>query len=110
MTRRVLDHDPLTGVTTYFDYTSDDVAHVTYVQDVNKILDTTQEMRSVTDYTSHGIKNDLWHYARIPDVVALEMLNKHGVNIHAHKPDWKAILRCINAHYPYLKTTDKHHA
>lgn len=110
MTRRILDHDPLTGVTTYFDYGSDDVAHVTYVQDPTSVLDTAHEMRTVAEYTRHGIKNDLWHYARIPDVVAMEMWTKHGVNMMKPPIDWKSVLRCINTHYPWLKVTDKTHA
>lgn len=110
MTRRILDHDPINGITTYFDYGSDDVAHITHTQDVSKLLDTAHEMRATADYSRHGIKNDLWHYARIPDVVAVEMLQKYGINIMAPKVDWKSVLWCINTHYPYLKTTDKKHA
>jgi hypothetical protein len=40
----------------------------------------------------------------------LDMQQKHGINMFAGKPDWKAIFKCINTHYPHLKTTEKKHA
>lgn len=110
MTRRVLDHDPLTGITTYFDYTSDDQMHITTVQDVNEVLDKAADLRNNEGYSDRGMKRDMWHYARVPDVVALDMLQKHGVNMMTSPVDWKSVLHCINTHYPYLKTTTKHHA
>lgn len=110
MTRRVLDYDPLSRSTTYFEYDAQDQMHITTVQDVNHVLDGAAARRNDDDYSRDGIKNDMWHYARIPDAVALEMLTKHGVNIMAPRVDWKAVLKCINTHYPALKTTTKHHA
>jgi hypothetical protein len=32
------------------------------------------------------------------------------VDLMAPKPDWPAIFKCINANYPWLKTTSKTHA
>ena len=110
MTRRVLDYDPLTGVTTYFDYTSEDQMVITHSQDVTTVLDGTQAMRNDEDYSRKGIKQDQWHYARIPDTVAMEMLTKHGVNIMKTPIDWPSVLKLINTEYPYLKVTTKHHA
>ena len=110
MTRRVLDHDPLSGVTTYFDYTVEDQMVITHTQDVDHVLDQNHAMRVDEDYSRRGIKQDQWHYARIPDAVQLEMLQKYGVNMMKYPIDWKSVLRCINTHYPYLKVTDKTHA
>lgn len=109
MTRRILDYDPLSGVTTYFDFTPDQQMHLTTVQDVTPLLDQSQMMRNEDEYTRHGIKQDQWHYARVPDVVAMEMLQKYGVDMMKTPIDWPSVLRCINTHYPYLKTTTKHH-
>jgi hypothetical protein len=110
MTRRVLDFDPLSRTTTYFDFDAQDQMHITTVQAVDHVLDATTKRRNDDDYTKRGIKDDMWHYARIPDSVALEMKTKHGVNMLSGKIDWKAVLKCINTHYPALKTTTKHHA
>ncbi len=111
MTRRILDYDPLSQTTTYFDYDGlTDHMHITSVQNVNPIIEAATKRRNDDDYSRRGIKEDMWHYARIPDSVALEMRTKYGVDILAPKVDWKAVLKCINTHYPALKTTTKHHA
>jgi hypothetical protein len=111
MTRRILDHDPLTGETVYWDYSaSEDRVYVTHEQDVNSVLDQTFAMRNDTDYSRAGIKKDWWHYARIPNAVILDMKLKHGIDLMAPKIDWKAALRIINQHYPALKVTSGTHA
>jgi hypothetical protein len=109
MAKRVLDHNPLTGETVYFDY-SDDRLSISHEHDVSGILEDTLTMRNDEDYSRKGIKNDQWHYARIPNGVMMEMKAKHGVDMFGGKIDWPAVFRCINTHYPYLKTTTKQHA
>lgn len=104
-----LDFNPLTGERCTLK-TEGDRLYITNEQDVSSFLDDTAELRAREGYSQRGIKNDKWHYARIPNGVALEMAQKHGVNLYAKDPDWKAIFRCINTHYPYLKTTTKTHA
>ena len=79
-------------------------------QDVNRVLDMASVMAKDEDYTKRGIKNDHWHYARIPTVVLEEMKEKHGVwwedkNDHKHKK----FFRVLNAHYPKFKTTAWNH-
>lgn len=109
--RRILDHDPLTGVTTYFDYEQDtDKMLITEVQDVTPFLDQASSKRNDDEYSRAGIKNDWWHYARIPNVVAMDMANRFGVNMYGPSPDWKSILKIINREYPWLKMTTKTHA
>lgn len=110
MTRQVLDHDPLSGITTYFDYTGDDQMVITTEQKVDRVLDQNQVLRNDDDYSRKGIKQDQWHYARVPDIVAMEMLQKYGVNMMKPPIDWPSVFKCINTHYPYLKVTNKHHA
>ena len=111
MARRILDFDPLTGVTTYFEYNhADQKMHITDVQDVNPILDAVTQMRNDDDYSKQGIKNDMWHYARLPMAVLMEIESKHGVKCLTGKVDWKGLFRVINQHYPNLKATTKAHA
>lgn len=110
MTRRILDFDPLSNTTTYFDFDAQDQMHITTVQNVNPVIEAATKRRHDDDYSKRGMKEDMWHYARIPDAVALEMRTKYGVDMLAQKVDWKAVLKCINLHYPALKTTTKHHA
>jgi hypothetical protein len=111
MSKRVLDHDPLTGITTYFDY--DPLTNqmmLTDVQDVNPILEKVTRMRNDDDYSRQGIKNDMWHYARLPLNVLMEIEQTYGVKCVGKVQDWKALFRVINQHYPHLKATTKTHA
>ena len=109
MTAEVVDYNPLTGERCVLKF-EDGKMHITNEQDVTPIVDYATDLRNNTDYSKRGIKDDQWHYARIPNAVMLEMNSKHGVNMFHGKPDWKAIFRCINTHYPYLKATEKKHA
>ena len=114
MTRRLLDYDPITGMTTWFDYEqSTDTMAIRNEQAasiVNDVLDQNAEMRRDDDYSKQGIKDDWWHYARIPNGVLLEMKEKHGADLLAKKIDWKHCLKVLNREYPHLKVTDKTHA
>jgi hypothetical protein len=111
MTRRLLDYDPLTGISTWFQYQdSTEEMAITTEQDLSPILDGITARRNDTDYSRDGIKNDWWHYARLPLTVIMEMKSKHGVDLMASKVDWKSALKIINREYPLLKTTEKTHA
>ena len=78
-----------------------------YRQEVDSILEVAKTER-INGLTDHGIKKDLWLYARIPPVIILEMRFKHGVDIYK-RDHLKKAFELINREYPYLKTTDKRH-
>jgi hypothetical protein len=104
-----LDYNPLTGERVLFDYDAhEDRMVLTHQQDVSRELKFAHE-KSVSDATKHGIKNDLWHYARVPNIVIMEMKNKHGVDFF-DKNDQKKVFQLLNTEYKWCKTTDKHHA
>ena len=102
------DFNPLTGERCVIK-TDGDKLYITNEQDVNPILDSATDLRNNEGYSQRGIKNDQWHYARIPNGVMLEMKQKYGVDMLAKSIDWPAVLKCINTHYPWLKTTTKTH-
>lgn len=110
MARHILDYNPITKETVYFDYKDGDKLQITHTQDVTHIVEQATARRNDTEYSKDGIKHDMWHYARIPNVVMLEMKQKHGVDLFSGQIDWKAVFKCINAHYPWLKTTEGKHA
>ena len=106
---RVLDYDPLTGEKVLFDYDRHlDQMVITHEQDVRRELKFAHE-KSVSDATAKGIKNDMWHYARVPNIVILEMKTKYGVDFwdQNHR---KKVFELLNTEYKWCKTTDKHHA
>lgn len=105
----LLDHDPLTGVTQYFDYDPiKDEFSITSVQDVKPFLDHLQALRNDPEYSKKGMKAEWWHYASIPAVVEIEM-RKKGIDIY-DKSATQAIIKEINTNYPWLKATEKKHA
>lgn len=103
---KFVDYDPDRGVETYED-SYDGHIQLHYRQDVEPILETAKTER-INGLTDHGIKNDLWLYARIPPVVILEMRFKHGVDCFK-KDHLKKVFQLINTEYPHLKCTEKRH-
>lgn len=109
MHRLILDYDPLTGVTEHMEFQNDAVK-IVRSQDVTPILEVAKSMASSEDYTKRGIKQDHWHYARIPDIVMEEMWTKHHVKWEdRNDKGHKKFLRVLNKHYPAFKTTAWNH-
>ena len=110
MSKRVLEYDPLTGITTYFDYAAEtDTTIISREQDVSHILDANKALQNDDQVTKDGIRDSWWHYAQIPLVVIEKWLNEHGVDAF-NKDHQKAVYRLLNdPQYKYLKTTAKMH-
>jgi hypothetical protein len=104
----LFDYDTETGVQTMFDYDPiNDQVHLTYQQDVSTLLDYMKDVRNNPQISAQGIKEEWWHYCKIPEVVEMELMRR---GLYLHKPDdMKAILKIINSEFPYLKATDKWH-
>jgi len=111
MSKRVLDYDPTSGITTYFDYDPhNDTTLIYHEQDVTPILEMNKAMANDGDIWKEGVKNSWAHYAQIPNIVVQKWLNEHGVNLY-DKNHQKAVFRLLNdPEYRYLKTTTKFHA
>lgn len=108
--KRLLDFDPLTGEKVWFQYEqSTDHMVITHEQDVSPSLEYSHARQIDDDYTKKGIKGDLWHYARVPNVVIMDMKERFGVDFwnRDHK---RRVFELINSEYPYCKTTDKTHS
>ena len=110
MSKRVLDYDPLTGITTTFDYHADTDTTVLYrEQDVSVILEANKQIQNDESITKQGIKEGWWHYGQIPMIVIEKWRNEHGVDVF-NKDHTKAVFRLLNQpEYRYLKTTTKMH-
>lgn len=112
MTKRLLDHDPETGVTEYFHYDhTTDTSYVETVQDVEPILDINKTLQNDEDYTRKGIKEEMWHFAQIPIWVQMKWLSEYGLeNWPMHPNNSKLLFRLLNSpEWRYLKTTNKIH-
>lgn len=106
MARHVLDYDPLSGTTTYFDYDhAQQKVILTHSQDVSRALDLASALRQDSDRTKQGIKNDFVHYAVVPAIVQMEMKQKHGVNFWDKADDAKTFA-LLNDEYSRFKVTE----
>jgi hypothetical protein len=109
--RRLVDRNPLTGESVWYEFNhSDHSATITHEQDVESVLERNIAAANDDDKTKRGIKNDLWKYASIPNIVQIEWKQKFGVDI-MNRDHQKAMFKLLNSpEYAYLKCTTKHHA
>ena len=109
MTRRILDVDPLSRMTVYWDYdAAQNKATITHSQDVEPALELAHALAMDENRTAKGIKGDMWHYAKVPSTVIMEMKSKHGVDFF-DKNDWPKVFYLLNTEYSRFKTTQKTH-
>ena len=108
MTKRVVDYDPFTRITTTFDYTPDGMVILGHEHaDVAPLLDFNKALQNDDDYTKRGIKDSWWHCASIPPIIIEKWKNELGVDVF-NKHHMKAVKKLLNQpEYRYLKTTTK---
>lgn len=109
MSKRLVEYDPLTKTSEYSNYDElTDTLVISKEQDVTDILEWNKKLQNSDGYTKKGIKDEMWHYAQIPNVVIEKWLSE-GFNIFDKNND-KALFRKLNSpEYKYLKTTEKIH-
>jgi len=101
----LLEFDPLTGVSRYFDFDEETkVVTLTSKQDVSGLLEHTKALRNA-NATDSGIKRGMWHYASIPPMLEMQM---RSAGIDLYDPgSTKRIIQWINEHAPAFKVTTK---
>lgn len=117
MGKRLLEYDPLTGITTYVDYVPETDTTAVYREQegasIQAILDANKAMQNDPDLWRKGVKNSWAQYAHIPAIVLEKWLNEHGVDAFK-KENWEkggSVWKLLNSpEYRYLKTTAKYHA
>lgn len=103
MTERLLDYDHETGLKQFFS-TEDggDTWRIRYEQDITPLLETNK-----ADQTE-GLdrRSEMWHAARIPAVVQMEWLTKHGVDLYNpdHGPGVRRLLN--DPDYRHLRVNE----
>jgi hypothetical protein len=106
MSKRVVDYDPFTGVTTYFDYDfATDKTTVGMEQDVTLVLEWNKALQNDDDYSKKGIKNEWWHMCKIPNIVIERWKNEKGIDVW-NRDHWGAVKKLLNdPDYKWLKAT-----
>jgi hypothetical protein len=93
-----IDKNPYSGLEHWVDQNEDDETRHYQFQDVEPILDYAKNMRS----------HDMLHFATIPEVVIIKLLNEYGVNVF-DRNDYPKLFKLLNGEFAYLKTTDMIH-
>jgi len=105
----LLDHDPITGEKVWFGSEPDsNKVVITHEQDVSEHLKRAHSQYVDDDLTKKGMKDDFWKYASIPNIIIMEMKQKHGVDIN-NKNHWPRVFKLLNTEYSRFKTTSKTH-
>lgn len=107
MAKEFLMYNPDTGVTYYTDYDeAEKRMHWFAEADVSPLLDHCAKLRNEN---IHTVKDELFHYAKIPPVVQMQLLRK-GLKLFSNDPtELKRVRQEIEAHYPLLKTSYSKH-
>ena len=100
----------MTGMTVWFDYNElTDETTLEYRQDVDDILELNKALANDPEVTKSGIKNDLWHYASIPNVLVMKWLIEEGLDVYDDNA-WPQLSAKLNdPQFKFLKATDKQH-
>lgn len=101
MSEQLLDFNPATGMKTWFSSSEDDGGtwQVRYEQDTAPILDQNKSAQA----DGFDRRGDMWHAAKVPTVVLMEWVVKHGVRAwdKNHAP---AVRRLLDSNeYRYLR-------
>lgn len=111
MTKRLLDFDPLTRESVWFEMDdSTGIATLHQEQDVSHIIESNKMMAKDADYSKKGMKADWWHYARVPNNIIHKWMVEDGINFFDKNDRKKVFAKLNDPAYRHLKVTDKKHA
>jgi hypothetical protein len=80
--KRVLDHDPFTGITTYHDYNHETKqTTIERVQNIEPALDRNKVLFNDDDYKRQGMKDSFLHVAHIPMIVIEKWKVEEGIDV-----------------------------
>lgn len=98
--KRLLDHDPVTGVTEYFYYDdATDRVHIETVADAGPVIEANKRQ-----YNEKQASKDWIKVASIPPAVQMLWLEKYGVNLFNRNHD-ERVKRLLNdPEWRYLRT------
>lgn len=108
MAREQLDYDPLTGVTTYFDF--DEITNDIIIQkeqDVEAVVRYAKFLRNTGACDTAEAKKEHWRlYAVIPPLIEYQMVKAGLKPWSSDETELRRVRRYIDQNYPDLKTTD----
>jgi elongation factor P--beta-lysine ligase len=103
-----IDKSPYSGMEHWVDQNEDDQQRNYVCADVEPVLDYAKAMRAEEAGRRHMGDYDMLHFATIPEVVIVKLLNEYGVNVF-DRNDYPKLFRLLNGEFAYLKTTNMVH-
>lgn len=105
---RLIDYDPLSKVSTWHDYDHDTKKTIiTETQDVGHFLEQNKRLACDSSYKQKGIKEDWYHFATVPNIVLMQIMREHHIDIN-RKEDLPKFEKILSSNeYRYLRTVDK---
>lgn len=105
--KRVLDYNPITGETVFFEYDHlESKVTLTHEQDVSPIIERNKALHGHQDWKKAARKDDLVKYASVPNTVIIKWKQELGVDLF-NPDDRKKVFKLLNSpEYAYLKVTD----
>ena len=110
MAKRILDVNPLTGMTVTFEYNHDnDTFTIGHHQDASAVIEDNKWALLDLDTHKKQAKKGWSHHAKIPEIVIMEWKAKFGVDFYDAN-HWPKVMKLLeDPEYKYLKrTTYKH--
>lgn len=101
-----MEYDPYTKTSTWFEGGGDGSFKICQTQDVEAVLKQTKALANDTSYKQRGIKNDMMHFARVPNTVLHKLLVDHNLD-YQNKHDLPKIEKILSRDYKALLTVDK---
>ncbi len=109
MTQRLLDYNPLTGMTVTFDYHEhDDSFSIIHTQDSTAVVEANKVRLQDLDQHKKESKAGWAKYATLTEGMILDMKARHGVDF-MDPNHWKKAMQLINSEYTDAKVTTYKH-
>lgn len=107
---RILDHNPLTGMTVTWQYNDmDDTVTIGHVQDSTPVIEANKWQLIDIEKHKRDAKNGWAHYARLTEGMILDMKARHGVDF-MDSNHWKKVMQLLNSgEYSDAKVTTYNH-
>lgn len=110
MDKRLLSHDPLTGLSEYHSYDPDtDTTIIQTVGDCLPYLEANKERANSDEFSREGIKREFWLYASIPPALQVKFLIEDGIDVYNRQHSDRLFRKLNDPDYRYLKCTTKNH-
>lgn len=105
--RRLLEHDPLTGTSTYHWYDDlTDTTTIETVEDVTPIIEQNKRVQNEFDAKATGLKANWWKIASIPNYLINKWMVEEKLDVFSQDPtERKRLMRKLrDPEFKFLRT------